>query len=224
VGAAERGALERLTRQISLTGDLLASPSGLDWTEHGLLEEAWRRPLLKLVERGRLKLDEAFANGTFANANRWGEAISLTPSYTFDRRGTGSKVMLLVDGHGTPLGALAASASLGETTLLESLLDLNLAPREPRRLIYDRALDSVEHRRQLPARGIELVCPHCKNRTRPRLQDGRPLRRFRRRWKIERSNSWAHKFRRFFTRHDRLLLVYEGFVLLTCLLIVLRRF
>lgn len=140
-----------------------------------------------------------------------GEAIGLT------KRGKGSKVMLLVDGLGAPLGALAASASLGEITLLESLLDLNLAPRAPRPLIYDRALGSDEYRRQLAARGIELVCPH---RTRPRLQDGSPLRRFRHLWKIERSNSLAHNFRRFFTRHDRLLLIYTGFVHLTCLLIV----
>ncbi len=41
-----------------------------DWTEQGLLEEAWRRLLLKLYERGRLQLDQAFVYGAFANANR----------------------------------------------------------------------------------------------------------------------------------------------------------
>ncbi len=41
-----------------------------EWTERGLLEEAWRRLLLRLDGRGRLRLDEAFADGTFANAKR----------------------------------------------------------------------------------------------------------------------------------------------------------
>ncbi len=41
-----------------------------EWTEHGLLEKAWRRLLLRLDQRGRLKLDEAFADGTFASAKR----------------------------------------------------------------------------------------------------------------------------------------------------------
>lgn len=41
-----------------------------EWTELGLLEQAWRRLLLRLDQRGRLKLDEAFADGTFASAKR----------------------------------------------------------------------------------------------------------------------------------------------------------
>jgi hypothetical protein len=41
-----------------------------EWTELGLLEEAWRRLLLRLDHRGRLKLDEAFADGTLASAQR----------------------------------------------------------------------------------------------------------------------------------------------------------
>lgn len=132
--------------------------------------------------------------------------------------------MVLTEGHGLPVAALAASASLGETTLLEPLLDQRVIRRKPRRLIYDRGLDSDAHRRRLAARGIELICPHRKNRKRPRLQDGRPLRRYRRRWKIERSNSWLHNFRRFAMRHDWYLLTFTGFVQLACLMTVLNRF
>ncbi len=83
--------------------------------------------------------------------------------------------MVLSDGHGTPLSVLAASASLGETSLLEPLLDQSLSPQQPTRLINDRALDSDVQRERLRQRGIELVCPHWKNRTRARLQDGRAL-------------------------------------------------
>jgi hypothetical protein len=97
--------------------------------------------------------------------------------------------MLLVDGHGTPMSVLAASASLGETSLLEPLLDQSLSHREPARLIYDRALDSDVHRERLRERGIDLVCPQRKNPTRAQKQDGRALRRFARRWRIERTRS-----------------------------------
>ncbi len=132
--------------------------------------------------------------------------------------------MILTEGHGLPIAALSASAALGETTLLEPLLDQRVIRRKLRRLIYDRALDSDEHRRRLKARGIELICPHRSNRKRPRLQDGRPLRRYRRRWKMERSNSWLHNFRRFAMRHDWYLLTFTGFVQLACLITVLNRF
>jgi transposase len=144
-----------------------------------------------------------------------GEAIGLT------KRGKGSKIMLLVDGHGTPMSVLAASASLGETSLLEPLLDQSLSHREPARLIYDRALDSDVHRERLRECGIDLVCPHRKNRTRVKKQDGRALRRFTRRWKIERTNSWLHNFRRIVVRHEQSLLMFTGFAQLACLLIVL---
>jgi transposase len=129
--------------------------------------------------------------------------------------------MLLVDCHGTPLSVLAASASLGEASLPEPLLDQSLSPMEPARLIYDRTLDSDVHRERLRERGIELVCPHRKNRTRAKKQDGRALRRFARRWKIERTNSWLHDFRRIVVRHEQSLLMFTGFAQLACLLIVL---
>jgi hypothetical protein len=42
---------------------------------------------------------------------------------------------------------------------------------------------------ELAPRGIELIVPHRRNRTHP-TQDGRPLRRYRRRWKMERLFAW----------------------------------
>ena len=147
-----------------------------------------------------------------------GEAIGLT------KRGKGTKVMILTEGNGVPVAALAADASLGEPALLEPLLEQRVIRRRPQRLIYDRALDSDEHRRRLQRLGIELICPHRKNRVRARLQDGRSLRRYRRRWKMERSNGWQHNFRRFALRHDWYLLMFTGFVQLACLKTILNRF
>ena len=54
-------------------------------------------------------------------------------------------------------------------------------------LIYDRADNSDSPRQRLASRGIELICPHRRRRVKPPTQDGRPLRRYRRRWIIERT-------------------------------------
>lgn len=132
--------------------------------------------------------------------------------------------MILTEGAGLPVAALAAGANLAEVALLEPLLEQRVIRRKPQRLIYDRALDSDAHRQRLRGRGIELVCPHRKNRRRPKLQDGRALRRYRRRWMVERSNAWLHNFRRFATRQDWSLLSFTGFVQLACLMTVLNRF
>jgi len=44
-----------------------------EWTERGLLEKAWQRLLLKLDHRGKLRWDEAFADGTFVPAKKGGK-------------------------------------------------------------------------------------------------------------------------------------------------------
>ena len=74
----------------------------------------------------------------------------------------------------------------------------------------------------LAARGIEMIAPHKRNRTRPPTQDGRPLRRYRRRWKVERLFAWLQNYRRILTRFEYYPANYLGFVHLGCILILLR--
>ena len=52
-------------------------------------------------------------------------------------------------------------------------------------------------------------------------EDKRKLRRYRKRWKIERSIAWVQNFRRVYVRYDRILTVYLGLVYCACLLIAL---
>jgi transposase len=140
------------------------------------------------------------------------------------KRGKGTKTMVLTDGRGLPLAAEIASASPHEVTLIEPLLEQRILPKKPRRLLYDLAGDSDPLRTRLARRGIELICPHRKNRTKPPTQDGRKLRRYRRRWKIERSIGWLQNFRRLVTRYEYHAHLFHGFVQLACLMVVMRRF
>jgi hypothetical protein len=55
----------------------------------------------------------------------------------------------------------------------------------PQRLIGDRAYDADPLDAELAKLGVEMVAPHRRNRKKPKTQDGRRLRRYRRRWKIE---------------------------------------
>jgi transposase len=132
--------------------------------------------------------------------------------------------MLLVDGRGTPLGVDISSASPAEVQLIESLLDKRVLRRRPKRLIYDRAADSDPLRKRLAKRCIELICPHRRGRKRPATQDGRALRRYRRRWKIERSISWLFKYSRLLVRYERHDLILRGLIQLACAFTLLKRF
>ena len=132
--------------------------------------------------------------------------------------------MLLVDGHGLPLAIDIESASRAEVTLVENLIDRAVVDEVPPRLVYDKAADCDPLRQRLAERDIELICPHRKRRAKHPTQDGRALRRYRRRWKIERSISWLQSFRRLVTRYEFYSFLFHGFAQLACLMIVLRRF
>lgn len=147
------------------------------------------------------------------------------------KRGKGTKLMVVADGKGVPLGVQIESASPHEATLIESTLEQVAVPRggrgrprkNPDRLIYDKAGDSDPLRDRLRHRGIDFICPHRSNRRKPKKQDGRKLRRYRRRWKIERTIGWLLSFRRLVVRYERKIEVFSAFVHLACLMITLRQ-
>jgi transposase len=140
--------------------------------------------------------------------------------------------MVVGDGQGIPLGVHLNSASPNEVTLIEKTLSTVAVPRagrgrprsKPTRLIYDKAADSDPLRNRLKKRGIDLICPHRTNRRKPAVQDGRKLRRYKRRWKIERTFAWLGNFRRLLVRHERDIKMYSAFFHVACLLITLRQF
>jgi transposase len=130
--------------------------------------------------------------------------------------------MVVADLHGLPLAADAASASPHEVILVRDTLQARFTREPPRRLIGDRAYDSDPLDREVAAQGVELIAPHKSNRVKPATQDGRPLRRYKRRWKVERLNAWLQNFRRVATRFDYYAENYLGFVHLGCIKILLR--
>ena len=152
------------------------------------------------------------------------------PAVGKTKRGKGTKWMVVVDGQGVPLGSHLTSASPAEVTLAEVTLQSIAVPRagrgrpqqRPLRVIADRAYDSDPLRGRLLRRGILLVAPHRKNRRLPALNDGRTLRRYRKRWKVERTFAWLGNFRRLVVRYDRDINRYRAFFHIACALITLR--
>ena len=137
------------------------------------------------------------------------------------RRGLASKIVAIADRFGLPLSAILASGENHEVTLVERTLEQRFTKKKPQRLIADRAYDSSTLEKSLQKKGIQLIAPvRRKNKT--RHQDGRHLRRYRRRWKIERLFAWLLRFRRISTRFDRIAQHYLGFVHLGCIVILLR--
>jgi transposase len=108
--------------------------------------------------------------------------------------------------------------------LVEPTLAARFVAEPPQRLIGDKAYDSDPLDARLVDQGIQLIAPHRQNRVKPATQDGRPLRRYKRRWKVERLFAWLQNFRRILVRHERHLENYLGFVQLGCIIILLRNY
>ena len=108
--------------------------------------------------------------------------------------------------------------------LVEPTLEARFVDERPERLIGDKAYDSDPLDERLKAQGVQMIAPHRNNRKKPATQDGRPLRRYKRRWKVERLFAWLQNYRRILVRHERYLQNYLGFVQLGCFIILLKRY
>jgi transposase len=130
--------------------------------------------------------------------------------------------MGIADSHGFPLALRTESASPAEVTLVKKTLEERIVAKVPERLIGDKAYDSDKlDREMMEEYGVEMIAPNKVNRKVP-TQDGRPLRRFRRRWKIERLFAWLFNFRRLVVRYEYHAENFQGLVHLAAAVILLR--
>jgi len=143
------------------------------------------------------------------------------------KRGKGTKIMAISDSAGLPVSipVHVVAASPHEITLVDPTLSTCFVTDEkPERLIGDKAYDSDPLDARLAVdQGVELIAPHKYNRQKSKTQDGRQLRRYRRRWKVERLFAWLQNFRRIQVRYEYHAENFLGFVQLGCIMILLRR-
>ena len=131
--------------------------------------------------------------------------------------------MVLVDSRGLPLGVWLESASPAEVKLREATLQQLRVPcpkgrprQKPKRIIADRGYDSGQLRQRVKRRDIDLIVPYRTSTMRRRYEDGRKLRRYKRRWIVERTISWLGQFHRLLVRHKDLLSAYCAFFYIPC--------
>ena len=136
------------------------------------------------------------------------------------------KVGMAVERRGVPVGVLTDAANVGEADLGGRVLDrippeVELTDGVP--VVADRGFDSDGLRDELAEMGFRLLAPHRKNRKRLSRNDGRRMRRYKRRYVVERTFGWLHSYRRLLVRHEFYPFIYDGFLHLACALIAIGR-
>jgi transposase len=138
------------------------------------------------------------------------------------KRGKGTKLMAVADRHGSPIAILTASASPAEVTLAGETVAASFVEALPERLIGDKAYDSDLLDEEMARAGIEMIAPNRENRKK-KTQDGRKLRRYCRRWKVERLFAWLQNFRKLVVRYEYHADNFAAMVQLAVIVLLLRR-
>jgi transposase len=137
------------------------------------------------------------------------------------KRGKGTKIMAIAARNSVPVAVTIDSASPHESKLVDETLAASFLGELAARLIGDKAYDSDPLDRHLDEQyGIEMIAPNRENRR--STQDSRPLRRYKRRWVVERLFAWLQWFWRLVTRYEFHADNFLGMVQLGCLRIRLR--
>ena len=96
------------------------------------------------------------------------------------------KITAIAGRSGLPVSPWITSASPAEVTLVDDTLNHGFLAEDPERLIGDKAYDGdglIE--RLWEGRRVEMISSNSSHREK-KTQDGRPLRRYVRHWKVER--------------------------------------
>jgi len=190
--------------------------------QHWCRSEVLRDVLIDLAnalrDEGAIDESECFIDATFASAKGGGAEIGPT------KRGKGVKIMAIVDRHGLPLAVSTHAANHHEVTLVQLSFEFYMIEAKPDYLIGDRAYDSDKLDEQLREEGIDMIAPHRGNRVKAKTQDGRRLRRYQRRWLVERFFAWIQWQRRLLIRWEYYAENFLGFVQLASIAILLKQF
>ncbi|MCK9193936.1 MAG: IS5 family transposase [Nevskia sp.] len=188
------------------------------WCQHEVLRAVLTDLANALREEGAIDESESYIDASFASAKGGGAEIGLT------KRGKGVKILAIVDRHGLPLSVSTHEANHHEVTLVQLGFDFYMLEALPGNLIGDKAYDSDPLDAELRQQGVEMISPHRSNRTLKKTQDGRRLRRYERRWMVERFFAWIQWQRRLLVRWEYYAANFLGFVQLASISILLKQF
>ncbi len=165
---------------------------------------------------GRTRSFRMFFRRQLQRGQKGGAGVGAT------KRGKGCKIMALGDAHGLPIALYTEAAAPAEVSLTEATLAARWVREKPLRIIADKAFDSDSLRQRLLKKQMLLLSPHRRGRKSPCFNDRRWMRRYRKRWKIERLFAWLHNFRRLVIRWEYHAANYLAFLQLGCAIILLR--
>ena len=184
---------------------------------------SWSILLLTLAQHlkdaGGLDLKECFVDGTFVPAKKRGDKWGKPSGARAPRSWALQTAMVFL----SPCGQKARFSPAEVKLVSAATLEERIVAEVPERLIGDKAYRQRSARRTTDAGARHgNDCTQQSFNRRVPTQDGRPLRRYVRRYKIERLFAWLFNFRRLVVRYEYHAENFQGLVHLAAAVILLR--
>jgi transposase len=144
-----------------------------------------------------------------------------------DRGKLGTKRHVLTDGQGIPLSVVITAANTHDMKAAINTLD-NIVIKRPsskmfkkkQNLCLDKGYDFQETKDDVIKKGY---CPHIRHRGEQSTTKRSNHHIKRRRWVVERTNSWHNRFRKLLVGYEKKLENYFALVCLGCCIVIYRR-
>jgi transposase len=187
------------------------------------LKQVWRTLTRILDEQGKLNLATGQLDTSLVPSPKFAD----TTGYSGKHHKTGTKLSLVADHEGIPLGLKVVPGNLHDSQCAESTVrELKVGKKtRVRQLNADKGYDSRDFRTAMRRRAIQANIP-LRNFQHRRIRGRRP--RYdqtvaKQRPLVERTFSWLKAFKKLKWRTDRTKLMFEAFALLGCIVVCLRR-
>lgn len=193
------------------------------WETKSKLWWVWRQVLSLLLKLDRVNLSVGTIDGTLIQSFRFKQ----TTGYSGKHHHVGTKLSAVTDRQGLPLALVLAPGQRHDLPLaIPTLKRLRVGNRTRLEMVLtDKGFDSASLRTALRKRGIKTNIP--RRQYQRRRKRGRPPKYDKHlgkeRFVVERTNGWLKSFRRIRFRYDYTLASFRGLVLLSSIVVCVRR-
>jgi putative transposase len=193
------------------------------WCRDELMVKIWSVLASECSELGGVHWEWQAADGRMGKARFGGDKIGRNPT---DRGKPGTKISILTDRMGGPLGVVAAGANVHDTKLLADTLAAVIlerpqpTPENPQHLCLDKGYDNPTGHHAAAERNYTT---HIRRIGEEKLDEATNKTYPARRWVVERTLAWLSKCRAILIRYDRNWQNYLGLIQLACSLFWFRR-
>jgi len=194
------------------------------WCKDQVMAKIWSALASECSELEGVHWEWQAADGRMGKARFGGERIGRNPT---DRGKPGTKISLLTDQKGDPLGVAIAGANVHDTKLLADTLNAIVlarprpTPENPQHLCLDKAYDNPTGHQ---AAANANYTAHIRRIGEEKLDDVSQKTYPARRWVVERTLGWLSKCRAILIRYDKNWENYLGLIQLCCALFWFRRY